>query len=84
MLLIYSELEGINKLSLSEWKYSWSLNNMGLNCVGPLTHRFFCLNIVIVLAICGFHICGFNQLRLKTVFLICVWESRNSDGQIKL
>lgn len=26
--------------------YSWALNNKGLNCVAPLTYRFFPINIV--------------------------------------
>ena len=28
--------------------YSWSLNNKGLNCVGPLGYRFFPINIVCI------------------------------------
>lgn len=41
--------------------HSWPLKNMGLNCIGPLTHGLLSINVQSVLHILGFCIWGFNQ-----------------------
>ena len=32
----------------SIWKYSWPLNNRGMNCMGPLICRFFSINTTVL------------------------------------
>lgn len=47
----------------SGWRvYSWTLNNMGLSCAGPLICTLFSINIHLALRNPGFHILGLPQM----------------------
>lgn len=49
----------------SPLKYSWPLNNTGLNCMGLLICGFFSVNIQLAFQFPGFHNHRFNQLQIE-------------------
>lgn len=63
---------------LNMTKYSRPLNNMGLNCKGPLGGGLFLINIQSALGFASMD--STNHISLNTVFLIRGRESMDAEG----
>lgn len=62
--------------------YSWPFNNMGLSCTAPLLCRYFSVNICWPFVSMGFTPADSTNHRMKTVVLICYWESVGVEGRL--